>query len=45
MRKPRCPRRSVVASIFVADSDRADLLVSDSGAEREILDALHRGGL
>jgi hypothetical protein len=45
MHKPRCPRHSVVASASVADSDRADLLVGDSGAECEILDALHRDGV
>jgi DeoR family transcriptional regulator of aga operon len=34
-----------VASAFVAEIDRADLLVTDSGADPEVLDALRRGGL
>jgi len=35
----------VVSSAFVADIDRADLLVTDSGADPEILESLQDGGL
>ncbi len=34
-----------VASAFVADVDRADLLVTDSGADPEVLETLRAGGL
>lgn len=34
-----------VASAFVADIDKADLLITDSGADPEILESFHQGGL
>ena len=34
-----------VSSAFVADIDEADLLVTDSGADAEILESFHKGGL
>ena len=34
-----------IASAFVADIDKADLLVTDSGADPEVLESLHEGGL